>query len=76
MGLSISFNSDSEGSASDVDSFQRKGIPTLFLTTGLHEDYHRVTDHADRIDYGNLSTLVELCYRFIEAVADEADSEE
>ncbi len=36
---------------SDHYSFARFGIPIVFFTTGLHEDYHQPSDTADRIDY-------------------------
>lgn len=34
---------------SDHASFYDKGVPSLFLTTGLHPDYHRSTDTWDKI---------------------------
>lgn len=39
---------------SDHESFARKKIPVLFLFTGLHPDYHRPTDTADKINYPGL----------------------
>ncbi|MCW3119149.1 MAG: family metallo-hydrolase, partial [Chitinophagaceae bacterium] len=43
---------DSSGSGpSDHTSFYRKDIPVLFFFTGLHSDYHRPTDDADKINY-------------------------
>jgi Zn-dependent M28 family amino/carboxypeptidase len=36
---------------SDHYNFAKSGIPVVFLTTGLHTDYHRVTDSADKIDF-------------------------
>lgn len=50
----ISFES-SPVSATDTRSFAVKEIPTLFLTTGLVSPYHKVTDHADLIDYDGLA---------------------
>ena len=44
--------------SSDQESFARKGIPALFIHTGLHRDYHRPTDSADRIEYEG---MVEIC---------------
>jgi hypothetical protein len=34
---------------SDHMSFGRKEIPYLFFITGLHADYHRLSDTADKI---------------------------
>ena len=35
---------------SDHDSFLSVGVPAAFMFSGLHEDYHRVTDHASLLD--------------------------
>jgi Zn-dependent M28 family amino/carboxypeptidase len=35
---------------SDHASFYAKKIPVLFFFTGLHADYHRPTDTADKLD--------------------------
>jgi len=43
---------DSSGTGpSDYTSFYRKDIPVLFFFTGLHTDYHKPTDDADKINY-------------------------
>jgi len=43
---------DSSGTGpSDHTSFYRKDIPVLFFFTGLHSDYHRPSDDADKINY-------------------------
>jgi hypothetical protein len=38
-------------SRSDHYNFAKMGIPIAFFTTGLHSDYHQVTDSPDKIDY-------------------------
>src|SRR6187397_3673724 len=43
---------DSSGTGpSDHTSFYRKDIPVLFFFTGLHSDYHKPSDDAERINY-------------------------
>ncbi len=43
---------DSAGTGpSDHQTFYRKDIPVLFFFTGLHTDYHKPTDDADKINY-------------------------
>jgi hypothetical protein len=37
---------------SDHYNFAKMGIPVAFFCDGLHSDYHRVTDSADKLDYG------------------------
>jgi Zn-dependent M28 family amino/carboxypeptidase len=34
---------------SDQQPFLEQGVPAVFLSVEDHEDYHRVTDHADKI---------------------------
>jgi hypothetical protein len=43
---------DSSGSGpSDHTSFYRKDIPVLFFFTGLHSDYHKPSDDAEKINF-------------------------
>jgi aminopeptidase YwaD len=49
--LPFSIKIDSSGSGpSDHTSFYRKNIPVLFFFTGLHGDYHRPTDDANKVN--------------------------
>lgn len=43
---------------SDQYNFYRKGIPAYMFFSGLHDDYHQVTDTADKINYKNLEKRV------------------
>ena len=46
------FRFDSSGTGpSDHTSFYLKNIPVLFYFTGIHPDYHKPTDDADKINY-------------------------
>jgi len=49
IGLNLAFSSGGH-EGSDHVSFNGKRIPTLFFFSGLHSDYHRPTDTADKID--------------------------
>jgi hypothetical protein len=42
---------------SDHYNFAKMGIPVAFYTTGLHTDYHRVSDSPDKIDYALMETI-------------------
>jgi Zn-dependent M28 family amino/carboxypeptidase len=35
---------------SDHYSFARRGVPALFFSTGIHADYHQVSDEVERVD--------------------------
>jgi hypothetical protein len=42
---------------SDHYSYARYGIPVTFFTTGVHQDYHMVTDEAQYIDYPKMARI-------------------
>jgi Peptidase family M28 len=48
---------------SDHFNYARRGIPIVFLTTGLHAQYHQVSDEAALIDYGKMERIASLMYR-------------
>ena len=50
---------------SDHYEYARYGIPIVFFTTGVHSDYHQVTDEPEYIDYDHMATIAS----FIEDVA-------
>jgi len=47
---------------SDHYSYAAKGIPIIFYTTGLHKDYHYVTDEVSKIDFPKMAHIVQLVY--------------
>ena len=55
---------------SDHWPFVSHGIPALFLTTGLHPDYHTPDDDVERIDFGKLARVARLAARAAWIVAD------
>ncbi|MCI0524267.1 MAG: M20/M25/M40 family metallo-hydrolase, partial [Acidobacteria bacterium] len=42
---------------SDHYNYAKKGIPIIFYFSGTHEDYHRPSDHADKIDYEKMEKV-------------------
>ena len=50
---------------SDHTSFALKRIPVLFFFSGLHLDYHRPTDTADKINYKGMDEVIDLGYRVV-----------
>ncbi|MFL5619157.1 MAG: M28 family peptidase [Gemmatimonadaceae bacterium] len=42
---------------SDHYNYARYGIPVVFMTTGLHGDYHQVTDEPQYIDYAHMARV-------------------
>ncbi len=45
------------GGGSDHMSFQNAKIPALFFFSGLHSDYHKPSDDADKLDYPRMADL-------------------
>jgi hypothetical protein len=53
---------DSIYTRSDHYSYAAKGIPIIFYTTGLHPDYHRLTDEVSKIEFPKLAHISQLVY--------------
>jgi hypothetical protein len=47
---------------SDHYSYAAKGIPIIFFFAGLHSDYHRVSDHVDKINFDKVTRVANLVY--------------
>ena len=47
---------------SDHYSYAVKGIPVAFFTTGLHPDYHKVSDMVDKIVFPKMARIAQLVY--------------
>ena len=47
---------------SDHYSYATKGIPVIFYTTGLHKDYHWVTDEVDKIEWDKMARIAQLIH--------------
>lgn len=61
--------SNIDGGDSDHSSFMGVGVPFIFLFTGFHQDYHRVTDHADKLDYDHMSLIAKTVTQIVVDVA-------
>jgi Zn-dependent M28 family amino/carboxypeptidase len=57
---------------SDHYNFARKGVPILFFTSGLHEDYHKPSDSPDKIEAEKEARLLQLLFYLGEDVANSA----
>lgn len=55
--FNIRKNSGGRG-GSDHTSFYVKDIPVIFFFTGIHDDYHKPTDTADKIKYRETKEVV------------------
>jgi hypothetical protein len=61
--LGLSFESgDKYYERSDHFNFAKKGIPVVFFCNGEHEDYHQVTDHADKLSGEKMEKIARLAF--------------
>ncbi len=59
--FSVTHSPDGYGS-SDHASFYSENIPVFFFFTGVHDDYHKPADDADKIDYAGEVSLLNMAY--------------
>ncbi|HEX4934525.1 MAG TPA: M28 family peptidase, partial [Gemmatimonadaceae bacterium] len=55
---------------SDHASFYLRNLPVLHFFTDLHEDYHRATDDAERINAAGMARVTAFAERITRALAD------
>jgi aminopeptidase YwaD len=67
----LTLNEDGFG-PSDHSSFYAKQIPVLFFWTGTHDDYHKPSDTADRINYEDEARILNLVARIVGDVDGDA----
>jgi len=66
--FNLQLNEDGFG-PSDHSSFYGKKVPVLFFFTGTHNDYHKPSDTADKINYGGEENVIS----FVAAIAKAID---
>lgn len=47
---------------SDHYNFAKNGIPSVFLFSGVHADYHKATDEVDKIEFDALTKRAQLAF--------------
>lgn len=67
----LTLNEDGYG-PSDHSSFYSKQVPVLFFWTGTHDDYHKPSDTADKINYEGEAGIVAFVSRVIHDI-DQGD---
>lgn len=55
--------------ASDQAPFLRKGIPSAFFFSGIHEDYHTPQDDVEKINLDKISSVSKLAFETINFLA-------
>jgi len=73
-GLGLDLTPGGEGfGASDHASFTAVRIPVTFLFTGVHDDYHKPSDTADKIDFGGIELVATLAARLAVLAGDRPE---
>ncbi len=65
--LRLTFSPEGFG-GSDHMNFYLGGIPVLFFFTGMHEDYHKHTDDADKINYNGMARIASFALKVLHQV--------
>ncbi len=58
------------GGDSDHSSFAARRVPFTFFFSGFHADYHRVSDHAEKLAYANMVRVAHTSIHLLQEVAD------
>jgi membrane-associated protease RseP (regulator of RpoE activity) len=70
IGLRLDFSWSMIANA-DHYSFFQEGVPTLFVHTGTHDQYHRPEDDVERINAPGMSRVARLLFGAVYELADE-----
>tara|TARA_B100001113_G_scaffold344096_1_gene332093 strand:+ start:479 stop:1507 length:1029 start_codon:yes stop_codon:yes gene_type:complete len=66
LDLDYMFNSEDDPNKyyyrSDHYNFAKNNIPVIFYFNGLHDDYHKVTDTIEKIDFNKMETITRLIF--------------
>jgi len=66
LDLDYKFNDDKDPNRfyyrSDHYNFAKNNIPVIFYFNGVHEDYHKITDTPDKIEYDLLAKRAKLVF--------------
>jgi hypothetical protein len=54
---------------SDHFNFARKEIPSIFFFSGPHEDYHRPSDHVEKIDADKAARISRIVFYLVNEIA-------
>ena len=58
----------------DVATFNQAGVPSLAFFTGSHEDYHKPSDTADRINYEGLDRVATMATAVVRSIVDASEA--
>ena len=75
--LDYTFNAEDDPNRyyyrSDHYNFAKNNIPVIFYFNGVHEDYHKVTDTVEKIDFNKIQTITRLVFLTAWELANRAE---
>lgn len=71
--LGLKLNESDDVGRSDHLSFYNRRIPVLHFFTGIHQDYHRSTDTADKLNYPGMAKVSDLVMAIALELANKQD---
>jgi len=69
--FALTLNEDGYG-PSDHSSFYSKQVPVLFFFTGTHDDYHKPSDTADKINYEDEARVISFITNIVRSIGANA----
>ncbi len=72
IGFTLVYGQEGFLGRSDQASFLNVRVPAIFLNTGEHADYHKVTDEASRINFPKASRVARLAFLDTWRIANES----
>jgi aminopeptidase YwaD len=69
--FTLTLNEDGYG-PSDHSSFYAKQVPVLFFFTGTHDDYHKPTDTAEKINYADKARILSFITSLVRSIDESA----
>lgn len=60
LGVEVSRSSNVMGGSSDHATFLKRKVPAVHLFTGIHGDYHKPSDDADKVDCAGAAKVADL----------------
>jgi hypothetical protein len=67
--LAVELGGSSYSGNSDHHPFYASDVPFLFFFTGLHDDYHQLSDHSDKVAFDRMEQIVKVAYGTVAEVA-------
>jgi aminopeptidase YwaD len=72
-GLAVDPSADVHGPG-DQTPFQSRRIPAVFLSTGEHDDLHRPSDTAEKLNFDGIAAIAQLGYRLVRELGDRQNA--